>query len=303
MNYSGVRNIHLIHSDVTQGAQAASALGGTLKVYVQSMRNAKMSEITIRDRVELLTRLEEFLGIPLLEATGDDLYRYQSTYAHLAPATVDIYTRHIRALYRWAYRTDRLATDIGEHLILPRIHRGRPHPTSFDDLRTILACAREPLRTTYILAAFAGLRCGEVCRLHSREVDRENATALIHGKGGKQRTVPLLGPVMSEIGYRRGWIITTFHGRPVTPDRLSSDSSRFLHDLGMATTLHSMRGTFATAAARITHDPLLVRDLLGHDSVATTEIYMESSLIGAHAKLAKLEAIASGLLYPTLASA
>jgi site-specific recombinase XerD len=46
-----------------------------------------------------------------------------------------------------------------------------------------------------------------------------------------------------------------------------------------------MRAAFATQAAMLTHDPLFVRDLLGHASVKTTEIYMQSSLAGAHDRL------------------
>lgn len=57
-----------------------------------------------------------------------------------------------------------------------------------------------------------------------------------------------------------------------------------------------VRHYFATYAARITKDPLFVRDLLGHASVATTEIYMASDMEGAHARLAGLTAQAERVL-------
>ena len=65
---------------------------------------------------------------------------------------------------------------------------------------------------------------------------------------------------------------------------------------GVDTTLHSLRHSFATWAARTTRDPLLVRDLLGHSSVATTEIYMASAATEAQSRLTELSALAGDVL-------
>jgi integrase len=292
-----------VPSNVLTGSQLALSVppsihtGVTVDKFVQSMRNIKLSPYTIRCRVELINRLQAYLDGDLLAATTDDLIRFQSTYAHLSVASVHVYSRHIRAYYKWARRSGLIAIDPALDIDLPRLPKGRPHPTSFDDLRTIFACAPDRLRTAYVLAAFAGLRCGEICRLHSRDLDYEHApTALIHGKGGKTRTVPILAPVLDEIRYVRGWIIKTADGRQVRPDLLSADSTRFLHGIGMDTTLHSMRGTFATHAIQLTHDVLLVRDLLGHESVSTTEIYTLPDHSAQHQRLAGFTDFANGVM-------
>lgn len=268
-----------------------------MQLFVQYMRIRKFSEETIEDRVKLLHRLETFLGESLLSATTDSLIGFQATVAHLAPASVHVYTRHIRSFYLWARKTGLIAEDPAVDLELPRLGRGRPHPTPVKDLRTIFACASGRMRTAYMLATFAGLRCGEICRLHSRDLDFDGApTALIHGKGGKERIVPLIPPIVSEIGYLRGFIITTNDGRQVQPARLSDVSTQFLAGIGVQTTLHSMRHAFATSVARITHDSMFVRDLLGHESLATTEVYMQSSLDGAHMRLSEMSVMADQML-------
>jgi site-specific recombinase XerC len=59
-----------------------------------------------------------------------------------------------------------------------------------------------------------------------------------------------------------------------------------------------MRAAFATLAFQATRDPLFVRDLLGHESVATTEIYTASSLADAHQRLSGLSDQAAGMLRP-----
>lgn len=273
--------------------------GGDMQKFIGYMTARKFSPQTIHDRVEFLGRLAGFLPGTLLEATSESLEGFQATYAHLAPASVDIYTRHIRAFYRWARRAGLIETDPAEDLPLPIVPKAIPHPTSFDDLRVILGCSTGILHTSYVLAAFAGLRAGEICRLAGREINRDSGKpiALIHGKGNKDRMVPILAPVMSEIGFGRGWIITK-NDKPVRPSILSAESSRFIKSLGIGTTLHSMRATFATHVMRLTGDPLLVRDLLGHESLETTQIYTLGDMANVHTRIADFAAIADELLNP-----
>jgi integrase len=266
--------------------------------FVTHMRILKRSEVTIAKRVELIERLRCFLGdTGLMAASTEQLREFQATYAHLAPASVDIYTRHLKAFYVWAAERGHIETDPAAALGTPRLSHGSPHPTRPEDLAMIFACTTGTLRTAYVLAAFAGLRCGEICRLRGEDIDRNPpATAFIHGKGGKDRTIPLLPPVLDELrgAPRRGWIIT-HEGKPYRPNELSIASSKhLLHKLGAETTLHSMRHFFGTEAVRLSHDILLVRDILGHASVDTTQIYTKS-LGDAHVQLAGLGA---GLLRP-----
>lgn len=270
------------------------------------MTIAKLSPVTIKYRLEVVQRLQKWLterGVPgLLDATEDDLRDYQALFAHLAPATVDIYSRHVKAFYDWAEKRELLpAANPAGGLIMPKLTKGRPHPTTPDDMRIIFSCTTGPLRTAYVLAAFAGLRCGEICRLHRRDIDMSTPapSALIKGKGGKERIVPLVAPVVAELleqGSARGWVISRDDGRPYEPKRLSIESTTHLHGLGLQTTLHSLRHAFGTHAARVTKDPLFVRDLMGHASVSTTEIYMKSDMDRAQERLEGLASQAERLL-------
>lgn len=261
-----------------------------MREFILHMQIAKRSPVTVKARVECVERLRRHLApdVELLAASTDDLIGFQATYAHLAPASVDIYTRHIQAFYRWATVRGYIDVDPSVALALPVIRKGRPHPTAPEDLKIIFACTLGGLRKAYALATFAGLRCGEIARLENSAIDYHTNTALIVGKGGKERIVPLLPAVIAEIrgDTRRGRVVTLRNGGPYTPNRLSVDSHKHLREIGVETTLHSMRHTFATNAARLTRDPLLVRDLLGHGSVQTTEIYMDSDMTDAHRRLA-----------------
>ena len=272
----------------------------TVKTFAEAMGALKLRPITISKRLDIIRRLSFFLGdTNLLAADLDQLREFQKTFANLSPASVNVYTRHVRAFYLWAFDTERIPANTAARLRVPRVPKAVPHPTSMADLRVVLKCAPNHLRTTYILASFAGLRCGEIARLRTEHLDLNTPTptALIDGKGGKQRIVPLLSPVANELRYRaRGWVVTQTNGGNWSPESLSAQSTAFLHSIGVPTTLHSMRHFFATMAVRLTKDTLLVRDLLGHASVQTTEGYMQMDPTSAFSQLDGLNSIFSDLL-------
>jgi integrase/recombinase XerC len=278
-----------------------------LDAFVMHMRIANRSPETIGKRLDVLRRFRNHLkDKPLLDATPEDLGDYQASFAHLAPASVSIYSRHLQSFYRWTHQTGRTSTDPSAELTVPHIRKGKPHPIPGDDLRTVFALTRGQLRIPYMLAAFAGLRCAEICRLRTEALILvgQSPSARVIGKGRRERDVPLLPPVVAELRAaglpRRGWIATLPNGLPFTPNRLSVESHQHLKELGVESTLHSMRHYFATFVAEVTHDPLLVRDLLGHESVATSEIYMATTVVDAHARLSGLSDAASTLLRPAL---
>ncbi len=274
----------------------------TLRDFAADMRLASLSPVTIEDRLALIHRLADYLlPVALIAATAEQLAQFQRQFAPLAPASVDIYVRHIQAFYRWARIRNLITVDPATELIRPKVRRGRPHPTSLSDLRTVFACTSGPLRIAYILATFAGLRRGEICRLQRADIDMTAplVTARLDGKGGKERTVPLVAPIVAELlNYGmppRGWIVT-LHGAPYELERMSIDSGRHLRSIGVQSTLHSMRHAFATTAYRTSHDLLLVAELLGHESVATTQIYAAPDMADAHARLFGVSALATDVL-------
>lgn len=185
-----------------------------MREFETDMRIAKMSPVTIGNRLELLARLCRHIEpTAILDATPDDLRSFQAQFRHRAPATIDIYTRHAQAFYRWAAVRGIIATDPSVDLIRPKVPKGRPHPIRPDDLKVLFACTFGALRIVFVLAVFAGLRRSEICRLQRRDIDIDGrvGTALIHGKGGKERVVPLLAPVVTELHQyglpRRGYVV------------------------------------------------------------------------------------------------
>ena len=99
----------------------------------------------------------------------------------------------------------------------------------------------------------------------------------IHGKGGHVRLVPV-PPRAAQLLAGYSW------PAPMRPDLIGDRVSGALRSCGVDGTCHRLRHTYATELVRAGVDVLLVQRLLGHASVATTQIYADvddDSLIAA----------------------
>jgi site-specific recombinase XerD len=153
-----------------------------------------------------------------------------------------------------------------------------PRPEETDALLAALA-GDAPLalrnRALFELVYSAGLRAQEAVDLTLADVDFEQEAVLVHGKGGKERAVPL----GEEAAYRlrrylddgrprlaRGAIDTLFlsaRGRPLDTSTLR----RLLPNP------HRLRHAFATHLLEGGADLRTIQELLGHSSLSTTQIY------------------------------
>lgn len=105
-------------------------------------------------------------------------------------------------------------------------------------------------------------------------------TMIANGKGNKSRFVPLKEELLEAL---TAWEMPA-EGRlwDINPQQMSKILSAFLklhnakRDDGKPATAHCLRHWYGTELYRATKDILLVRDLMGHESVATTQIYAQS---------------------------
>ena len=142
-------------------------------------------------------------------------------------------------------------------------------------------------RATVTLMAFGGLRCGEVLGLApSAFVGKPDGYYLsFTGKGSKVRTVPLAGlayPAMGDwLAVRRrvpvlaDRLFVTLAGQALDPAQLFRECARLGQRVKarISLTPHVLRRTFATRTLRQSGDLRGVQELLGHATLATTEVY------------------------------
>lgn len=262
-------------------SESVSRSATLVRSHLEWMRMRGLRPATIRARRQALDRLARALSHPLVDATADDLRLWQERLT-LGPYALSTETTHAAQFYHWAQRHGHRADDPAELLPRPRTPKMLPRPISEADLRMALACAPDRIRPWLILAGWCGLRAREVALLERADIrDQDDPPTLFvrDGKGGKQRVVPLPRTVARELASlrlpARGPVFRRADGLPggVPPGRLSKIASDYLRSIGVPATLHQLRHRYASVAYQATHDLLLVRDYLGHESANTTAGY------------------------------
>jgi integrase len=237
-----------------------------------------LSPDTAKRRRSVLRRLAADVDKPLYAITAADLDGWQRRLvSEVSAGTRAQYVRDVALFYAWATRVGHVAVDPAAALMLPRLPTYRPRPVREDDLTVALAAAAgDPrMRAWLLLMAGAGLRGGEVAALRADDVDLDTDPALltVHGKGRKERVVPLSEPVLDALRPfldrpgpdGRLWPLAVQTVRRAVADHLRA--------AGVDATAHQLRHRFATSCYRAGRDVLAVADLLGHSSPVTTRRY------------------------------
>lgn len=151
----------------------------------------------------------------------------------------------------------------------------RPRPAPDDIWNELLAAAGPRERLMARLAGEAGLRRAEVAVCHSNDLlhDSNGWSLLVHGKGGRQRVVPLIADLAAEIrNYctRHGYLFPGQIDGHISPGWVGTVISNLMPD---GWTMHKLRHRFATRGYAGTRDIVAVKEALGHASVATTQRY------------------------------
>jgi integrase/recombinase XerD len=185
-----------------------------------------------------------------------------------------------RSNYMWLltsiYRTmnELGIVDNNPTLKLPVIRKTRNHPRPLTDREaaTLLSMTNEPMRSWFVLGCFAGLRAMEVSGLTGADLEQtdDGFTLRVRGKGKTDLVIPA-HPLVAEIIQKQGRLGRLWN---LNPNKISAYACEEMRRVGVDKKFHSCRHYFATSALKASGgDLLVVRDLLRHASVATTQQY------------------------------
>lgn len=182
---------------------------------------------------------------------------------------------HLRAFYKWAMRRGLIDHNPADWLDSVRQTSTLANPVREGDLSRVLADAKPEMRRMLALAAMAGLRSAEIASVRWSDIDRDTGVLWVRqGKGGKDRSVPLSGGLLGELGEPGTGLIV---GRPLTPQAVSLAVARHLKRCGLESSAHKLRARYATRFLAATGDLAATARVLGHASVATTQRYVVAS--------------------------
>lgn len=238
--------------------------------YRQHLRSRGLRPATVRAYCSWLARLESWADADILDLDAEDLERWLTEH-RWAPASHAKAVQAIRAFFAWAHLTGRIDHDPAAGLRGARIPAGVPDPCPDAVLAAALERAEGVDYWRLRIAADTGLRRAELAALHSDDV-RElpgGPVLRVTGKGGRVRHVPLPPDVAAWLSMLHGHLFPGRAGATMSP---SAVGRWYTQHLGLHP--HSLRHRYATRAYAASHDIDAVRVLLGHSSVATTQVYV-----------------------------
>ena len=268
--------------------------------YLTLEKNA--SELTVKSYREDLTQaIDFFTSRPGAEAITAE----QLTSRHLRAFTVWLHEQHyakstiarrltaLRSWFRFLCRQGTLAANPADGLRSPRQEKKLPTFLTEDALKQLLAAptAASPLdlRDRALLEALysAGLRVSELTGLNLEDIDLGEGVATVRGKGKKERLAFFGRSAMKALsawlavrdqvlgGKRTDAVFLNKNGTRLTVRSVGRLVHKYLAQTGLDNTAtpHSLRHSFATHLLDRGADIRSVQELLGHRSLATTQVY------------------------------
>lgn len=200
----------------------------------------------------------------------------------------------IRAFYKFLEIDGFIDQDPSELLEGPKKSKHLPTVLTLEEVNAMMAAidlsSNEGHRNRAMMEMLygSGLRVSELVNLRLSQIYLDEHYMLIEGKGSKQRLVPL-SPVAEEwFGYwmqeRAHWPLkvdardiafVNRYGRPLTRAMVFTIVKRLCAEAGITKTVspHTLRHSFATHLLQNGADIRVIQQLLGHEDLATTEIY------------------------------
>lgn len=200
----------------------------------------------------------------------------------------------IHSWYKFLLYKDYIEQDPSELIESPKKSKHLPTVLSIEEINAMIAAidlsSNEGHRNRAIIEMLygSGLRVSELVNLQLSKIYLDQHYMLIEGKGSKQRLVPI-SPVAEEwFGYwlqeRSTWPLkpeardiafVNRYGRPMTRAMIFTIIRRLCEAAGITKTVspHTLRHSFATHLLQNGADLRVIQQLLGHEDLATTEIY------------------------------
>ena len=271
-----------------------------LKEYKTYLRLEKgFSPNTVESYLLDLAKLEQYCKerqLDIVRLSYDDLQDFirQTFDSETKASTQSRILSGIHSFYRFLLYHNYIEQDPSELLETPKKEAHLPEVLTIEEIdameRAIDLSKPEGHRNRAIIEMLygSGLRVSELVNLKLSDMYRKEGYMVITGKGSKQRLVPI-SPVADEwFGY---WLedrsrldikqeavdyaFLNHYGRQLTRAMIFTIIRRLAEDAGIHKTIspHTLRHSFATHLLQNGADLRVIQQLLGHESISTTEIY------------------------------
>jgi integrase len=241
------------------------------------MTAAGRPETTVNLRCYQLERVAR--DVELGSATVEDLAGWIAGH-QWSPETKRSWRAAMIGFYRWAVLTGRTPANPALELPVVRVPRKKARPAPELVIAAALVGADARLWLMVNLAWRCGLRRGEIAQVNGADLleDAHGTVLVVHGKGGKERMVPVPADVTWRVReacrqHEGGWAFAGAIEGHLSARRVGELVAEALPG---GWTCHTLRHRFGTSSyATSGGDLVAVQELLGHAKPETTRLYVE----------------------------
>lgn len=237
-------------------------------------------------QAQLLAR--EFNNCNIDEITYEALKEYLYKQRHLKPASLGHRIRFIRSFFRWAVDEGYLNKNPAAKLREPKMDQRIPKFLNEEEVETLRAACTSPLEHAIVEFMYTtGCRVGEIVKVNKNDIDWDNCSVIVDGKGGKQREVCFSTQckiwLKKYLNSRRDNDPALF-ATERKPHRMSVAEMRYIlkriarkAELPTNVYPHRLRHAYATHLLNNGAPMEAIQQLLGHSKSESTALYAHLS--------------------------
>jgi integrase/recombinase XerC len=233
-----------------------------------------------------------------MDVTGIRKFLEHLSQQHYSPATMARKIATLRSFHRWLEKRSLITNNPMLMIRTPKQSKRLPKAIDVDQVEKLLSAPddtnllgardRAILETLYS----TGIRVSELVGINRSDIDETGAALIVRGKGRRERIVPLGSHALAALRHYTAILDAEQSGTPQQSDpaaplfinkhggRLSTRSvrrkvSKYLAQAGLDPNIspHTLRHSFATHLLDNGADLRSVQELLGHQSLSTTQVY------------------------------
>jgi len=238
----------------------------------------------------------------LSDVTSDDIRSFL-TYLKknkMKTTSMNRYLCSIKSFHRFLYNDKYVKTNVAKEISAPKMEKKLPTVLSIEEVTRLLETVNgdKPLdirnQAMLELIYATGLRVSELCNLKITDLRFTSHQIRVLGKGSKERIIPVNDYALQKVrnyivnarpillGYKKdlGYLFLNNHGEVITRVGFFKILKQLANEAGIEKNIspHTLRHSFATHLLESGVDIRLIQELLGHEDIATTQIYTHLSL-------------------------
>lgn len=212
------------------------------------------------------------------EIKKDDIVAYLASEKALGASnnTIIAYISAIRGLYGWMARQYQLTENPARFIESPKKSMVIPHTIEDTDIaKAVQNENNRDIKLAIMMMATAGLRVTETRRLKYEDINLTSGSVIILGKGSKERIVYFPSYITEQIkarGKKEGELFEGWQDREFRYAIYAAFAR-----IGVRCSPHQLRHSFASRAVNQGMRLDVLRELMGHTSIATTQRYLHTS--------------------------